>query len=91
MNQKQIEQLATRAGYQKDMFGVGHWDMPEFQKFAELIVRECAGVAFQFSAENKRIHPEVDVKTMPVATQVAYHSTCQSVGHEIKEYFGVKE
>ena len=22
-------------------FGVGHWDMPECKKFAELIVREC--------------------------------------------------
>jgi hypothetical protein len=26
------------------MFGIGHWDMPECKKFAELIVREC-GVA----------------------------------------------
>jgi hypothetical protein len=24
------------------MFGIGHWDTPECQKFAELIVRECA-------------------------------------------------
>jgi hypothetical protein len=41
MNER-IRELAEQAGYTKDMFGVGHWDMPECQKFAELIVRECA-------------------------------------------------
>ena len=38
---KRIRELALEAGYQKDSFGVGHWDMPECKKFAELIVREC--------------------------------------------------
>jgi hypothetical protein len=41
----QIQKLAEQAGYTKDMFGVGHWDMPECKKFAELIVRECAEIA----------------------------------------------
>jgi hypothetical protein len=41
MNER-IRQLAEQAGYTKDMFGIGHWDMPECQKFAELIIRECA-------------------------------------------------
>ena len=50
MNER-IKLLAEQAGYTKDMFGVGHWDMPECKKFAELIVRECAGIANkQFSA-----------------------------------------
>ena len=40
MNER-IKRLAEQAGYEKDMFGIGHWDMPECQKFAELIVREC--------------------------------------------------
>jgi len=40
MNER-IKQLALQAGYTTDMFGVGHWDMPECQKFAELIVMEC--------------------------------------------------
>ena len=40
MNER-IKQIAEQAGYEKDMFGIGHWDMPECQKFAELIVREC--------------------------------------------------
>ena len=43
MNER-IRQLAEQAGYTKDMFGIGHWDMPECQKFAELIVAECATV-----------------------------------------------
>ena len=38
---EQIKELAEQAGYKADMFGVGHWDMPECKKFAELIVREC--------------------------------------------------
>ena len=40
MNER-IRELAEQAGYEKDMFGIGHWDMPECKKFAELIVREC--------------------------------------------------
>ncbi len=43
MNER-IRQLAEQAGYEKDMFGIGHWDMPECKKFAELIVRECASI-----------------------------------------------
>lgn len=39
MNER-IRELAKQAGYQEDMFGIGHWDMPECKKFAELIVRE---------------------------------------------------
>jgi hypothetical protein len=37
----QIKELAEQAGYLPDMFGVGHWDMPECNKFAELIIKEC--------------------------------------------------
>ena len=36
-----FKELAEQAGYTKDMFGVGHWDMPECKKFARLIVQEC--------------------------------------------------
>jgi len=43
MNER-IQELAKQAGYEKDMFGIGHWDMPECKKFAELIVRECASI-----------------------------------------------
>jgi hypothetical protein len=43
MNER-IKELAEQAGYTKDMFGVGHWDMPECKKFAQLIVQECVEV-----------------------------------------------
>lgn len=42
---KRIQELAEQAGYEKDMFGLGHWDMPEFQKFTELLVQKCASLA----------------------------------------------
>ena len=34
MNER-IRELAEQAGYEKDMFGIGHWDMPQCKKFAE--------------------------------------------------------
>ena len=40
MNER-IKELALLAGYQADMFGLGHWDQPECQKFAELIIKKC--------------------------------------------------
>jgi hypothetical protein len=40
MNER-IRELALQAGYQADMFGIGHWDQPECRKFAELIIEEC--------------------------------------------------
>ena len=43
MNQR-IRELAVQAGYMEDGFGIGHWDMPECKKFADLIVRECMDV-----------------------------------------------
>ena len=62
----------------------------ELEKFAELIVQECARTASMFSVENKRIHPDIDPKDMPLANQMVYHSTCQCVAQEIKEHFGVE-
>ena len=50
MNQR-IQQLAEQAGYEKDMFGIGHWDMPECKKFAELLVRECLTIC-QYNADD---------------------------------------
>jgi hypothetical protein len=40
MNER-IRELAEQAGYLPDMFGIGHWDMPECKKFAELVIQEC--------------------------------------------------
>ena len=43
MNER-IKELAEQAGYLPDMFGIGHWDSQECNKFAELIVKECASL-----------------------------------------------
>jgi len=43
MNER-IKELAEQAGYEKDMFGVGHWDMPECKKFAELILNDVMSI-----------------------------------------------
>ena len=51
MNER-IKELALQAGYQEDGFGFGHWDMVECKKFAELIVRECAGIAYEYDIPN---------------------------------------
>lgn len=41
-----IKELAEQAGYLPDMFGIGHWDMPECKRFAELVAaaerEQCA-------------------------------------------------
>jgi hypothetical protein len=46
MNER-IKELAEQAGYLPDSFGIGHWDMPECKKFAELIILECANIALR--------------------------------------------
>ena len=53
MNER-IRELAQQAGYTTDMFGIGHWNMPECQKFAELIVKECANKVDWIFAEGGR-------------------------------------
>ena len=42
-----IKELAIDAGYLPDSFGIGHWDMPEFQTFVRLfkeaLIQELTG------------------------------------------------
>ena len=100
MNER-IRELAEQAwdstrdeiGSFVDDGGEVNWDFLHTydKKFAELIVRECAYAAAMFSIENKRIHPDIDPQTMPLANRMIYHSTCQSVAREIIEHFGIEE
>ena len=62
-------------------------DPEVLEKFAELIVQECARTAAYFSIENKRIHPDIDPREMPDANRMVYHATCQSVAEEIRLTF----
>jgi hypothetical protein len=54
MNER-IKELALQAGYLPDMFGIGHWDMPECIRFVELVRQDereaCAKVCESIDAE----------------------------------------
>ena len=72
---KRIRELAEQAGYEKDMFGIGHWDMPECQKFAELIVKECIWALWT-----------EECRTSDLASEEYTRGS-----NKIKEHFGVEE
>ena len=98
MNER-IQQLAEQAGYEKDMFGIGHWDMPECKKFAQLIVQECAELAkkkafiiMQKAEENYSADKKEEGEyrwVMVNATSAAFH--LEILEQEIREHFGVEE
>tara|TARA_R110000823_G_scaffold211138_1_gene341485 strand:+ start:193 stop:483 length:291 start_codon:yes stop_codon:yes gene_type:complete len=89
--QKLAEQATIKTSYQYQTWGdriaTGHKEQFDKEKFAELIVRECARTAAYFSIENKRIHPDIDPREMPDANRMVYHATCQSVAEEIRLTF----
>jgi hypothetical protein len=60
------------------------------EKFAELLIRECASISAHFSMENKRFHPDIDPANLEVGCRMVYFSTCWAVSTEIKEHFGVE-
>jgi hypothetical protein len=54
-----IKELAEEAGYLKDSFGTGHWDMPEFQKFTELLINDCANL-FKLTFTDEQYQRRID-------------------------------
>ena len=78
MNER-IKELAEQAGYLPDSFGIGHWDMPECKKFAELIVRECMRMCEV--TEMSFVTHDCDVEASGAIT----------VKQFIAEHFGVEE
>ena len=84
-----IQKIAEQAGYTKDMFGIGHWDMPECEKFAELIVRECAELAKNKACiiMQKAEEYAADKEEMINATSAAFQ--LEILEQEIREHFGV--
>jgi hypothetical protein len=55
-----IKELAEQAGYEKDMFGVGHWDMPECKKFVELILNDVMSICKDLGNKGQDGHYCVD-------------------------------
>ena len=58
MNER-IKELAEQAGYEKDMFGIGHWDMPECKKFAELLIQKCADIGERYADGNYEVYNQI--------------------------------
>jgi hypothetical protein len=81
MNNK-IKELAEQAGYTPDMFGVGHWDMPECKKFAELIIEECIEQGDTLAKYYIDTHSEQE--------QVMLLASIADYSNEIKKHFGVE-
>jgi hypothetical protein len=81
---KRILELAKQAGYEVDMFGYGHWDMPECKKFAELIVRECLQTCKDVGIESKEVwNASKDYQEgRQMGAEVCYNM--------IKKHFGVE-
>jgi hypothetical protein len=77
LNQR-IRQLAEQAGYSKDYLEIG---LPSnMEKFAELIVRECASIASGTAVENP-----------PNDLFYGYNLGVNKTAEKIKEHFGVEE
>ena len=73
MNER-LKELAIEAGY--DM------DMQQHQKFAELIVRECAEAAYKYIDDSKNYEHYDDIGWDCLPGDLQSH---------IKEHFGVEE
>jgi hypothetical protein len=80
MNER-IKELAVQAGYLPDNFGIGHWDMPECKKFAELIVQECILI------NRQRMFSEYEGDSH----RVAHNNALFCANSDMFEHFGVEE
>lgn len=84
MNDKLINTLMWKAGAKFEMMNWVHYDDFSYEKFAELIVKECVSIC-----ENTEIPFDIEVwrdstkKEMTALTAIA-------LGNLIKEHFGVK-
>ena len=71
MNER-IKLLAEQAGYTKDMFGVGHWDMPECKKFVELILADVVEIIKDQRNYNTHIYTTYDAdRAIGLAAEIA--------------------
>ena len=93
---EQIQQLAKQAGisilYEYDQLfrPAAVANLAGIEKFAELIVRECALTAAMFSINKNDIHPDIKWVDMTESAKLVNHTTCQQVAEKIKKHFGVK-
>jgi len=86
-----IRELALQAGYQEDMFGIGHWDMPECRRFVELIIRECAALCDQAAQENARtFYAVTETQELgPALVAKGCQVQAEKLSRQIQQHFGV--
>lgn len=80
---KRIRELAIQAGYLPDGFGIGHWDMPECKKFAELLLKDVLAIV-KNNTPNPDPYSRYDM-------QEAAERTANYIRDDIKYQFGIKE
>lgn len=61
MNERIIN-IAKQAGYKKDSFGFGHWDMPEFHNFVRLFQEEIKNELRNEIIDDDIIDAELDIE-----------------------------
>ena len=90
MNER-IKELASQATKKYDRLGNEiPFAQPDLEKFAELIVRECADICINENVSNldlKVIHESGKFTVQDLATK----SCGENLAKRIKEHFGVKE
>lgn len=90
MNER-IKLLAEQAGYTKDMFGVGHWDMSECKKFSELLIKDFYDICNQAWAFNEQEKAKEGASQAEQLVFAGAMAQCQKMKENIEQQFGVKE
>ncbi len=87
MNQR-IDELMIEAGARFEFLHGVHYDDFQYEKFAELIVLECAEIALEQKkwVEDMKVHNPHDEVWNKARIQQSQH-----IVDKIREHFGVKE
>ena len=87
INFEKLKQLALNPGYDGED---GPMNELNVEKFAELIVRECARQAAFFAIKKNQIHPDITYDQMSDSAQTVCHMTSHLISENIREHFGVE-
>lgn len=83
----ELKQQATNPGFDGDEGGAYELNI---EKFAELIVQECASQAVLFAINKNQIHPDITYDQMSDSAQTVCHMTSHQISENIREHFGVE-
>jgi hypothetical protein len=80
MNER-INELMVQAGARFEMMNWVHYDNFDYEKFAELIIQECAKVAYEYVSDSENYDNYEDIGWDCLPSDLKSH---------IKQHFGVK-